>query len=343
MSAPIDVGVAPEKIIMQLISGKCVSRCVSLAADLAIADMLADGPQGVSALASATGTLPEPLYRVLRLLAAMGVFDELPDRQFRNNYLSQTLVSGSERSLRNYARWFGRELHWQMYSGLETSVRTGRPWALNEYPDKTPFQVLAEHPADQDVFNEAMAELSEADGPAIIGAYDFGPFHSIVDVGGGNGTLAQLIAGKAPHANVTVLDFPHVIESARERWSEDGVSKRIHLNGSSFLDGVPGPADLCILKHILHDWNDETALRILANCRDALSDQGRVLICEMVVAPGVEGLAALTLDIEMLVGAGGRERTEAEFSELVTTTGLRLERVICTPSPLRLIEAVRED
>src|SRR5215472_544283 len=106
MSAPIELGVAPEKIMMELISGKCVSRCVSLAAELAIADMLAHGPQGVAALASATGTLPDPLYRVLRLLAATGVFDELPDRQFRNNYLSQTLVSGSERSLRNYARWF---------------------------------------------------------------------------------------------------------------------------------------------------------------------------------------------------------------------------------------------
>jgi 16S rRNA G1207 methylase RsmC len=186
-----------------------------------------------------------------------------------------------------------------------------------------------------------MAEFSETDGPAIVQAYDFARFQRIVDIGGGHGILAGLIAGKAPQANVTVLDLPHVIESARERLSDDGSSRRIHFKGGSFLDSVPGPVDLCVLKHILHDWDDETAIRILANCRDALSDRGRVLVCEMVIAPGPEALSALALDIEMLVGNGGRERTEAEFSELFATAGLRLEKIIRTPAPIGLIEAVR--
>jgi hypothetical protein len=132
----------------------------------------------------------------------VGVFDELPDRHFQNSSLSATLISRIEHSVRHYARWFGCELHWRMYSGLETSVRTGQPWAVNEYPDKTPFQVLAEHPADQEVFNQAMAEFSEADGPAIAQAYDFGRFQTIMDIGGGHGTLARLIADKAPRAKV---------------------------------------------------------------------------------------------------------------------------------------------
>ena len=106
---------------------------------------------------------------------------------------------------------------------------------------------------------------------------------------------------------------------------------------------MPGPSNLCVLKHILHDWDDETSIRILANCREALCDAGRVLVCEMVVVPGPEGLAALALDIEMLVGAGGRERTEAEFSELLTAAGLHLQQVIHTSTPVSLIEAVRKD
>jgi hypothetical protein len=153
--------------MMQLVGWKCVSRCVSLAAELAIADLLADGPEDVVTLAKATGTSPEALYRVLRTLTGVGVFDELPNRRFQNSPLSAMLISGAPGSVRHYARWFGRELHWRMYSGLESSVLTGKPWAVNEYPGKTPFQVLAEHPADQDVFNQAMAELSEADGPSL--------------------------------------------------------------------------------------------------------------------------------------------------------------------------------
>ena len=129
----------------------------------------------------------------------------------------------------------------------------------------------------------------------------------------------------------------------RERLSEDGSLQQIHLTGGSFFDGLPGPVDLCVLKHILHDWDDETAVRILANCRDALSDRGRVLVCEMVITRGPEGLATLVLDIEMLVGAGGRERTEAEFANLFALAGLRLERVIRTRTPLTLIEAVRSN
>jgi 2-polyprenyl-3-methyl-5-hydroxy-6-metoxy-1,4-benzoquinol methylase len=341
MSAPIEAGIPPAKSVMQLISGKCVSRCVSLAAELSIADLLVGGPQDVATLATATGTRSDALYRVLRALAAVGVFDELPNRRFRNNVLSAALMSGAEHSVREYARWFGRDLHWRMYSGLETSVLTGQPWAVNEYPDKTPFEVLTEYPADRDVFNRAMAELSEAEGPAIAQAFDFDRFERIIDIGGGHGTLARLIAAKAPRARITVLDLPQVIESAREQLSGNGSCDRICFEPRSFLDGVPGPVDLCVLKHILHDWDDETAVRILTNCRNALSDTGCVLVCEMVIAPGSEALAAIVLDIEMLVGAGGRERTESEFAKLFGAAGLRMEQVIHTSGPLNLLAAVR--
>jgi len=336
MSMPMQASIPPEQILMQMINGKCVSRCISVAAELSIADLLADGPRNVAALARAADADADALYRVLRLLAAVGVFTELPDGSFRNNALSETLSTHSARSVRHYARWYGRELHWRIWSGLEYSVRTGRPSSTREHPDKSPFEVLSEYPADQQVFNDAMGALSAADGPAIVKAYDFGPFKRIVDVGGGHGTLAELIAGKAPHAAVAVVDLPHVVEDAAKRRSG---KTGIEFLARSFFDDLPAPTDLFVLKHVLHDWDDITARRILTNCRHALRDGGRVLICEMVIEPGPQGIPALILDIEMLAGPGGRERTKADFSRLFAESGLELQRIIPTDSPVSVLEA----
>ncbi len=339
MSAPTQAGISPGTVLTQMINGKCVSRCLALVAELGIADLLVDGARDVEALARNTDTHPDALYRVLRMLAGVGVFDALPNQRFQNNSLSEALVSYSDGSIRNYARWSGRDFHWRVWSGLEYSARTGNPWAVKDHPGKKPFEVLAQHPADQESFNEAMAALSAADGPAIVDAYDFSPFRRIVDIGGGHATLALLIAGSAPHAKVTVFDLPHVIRSARNRLLEDGSLHQVELRGGSFFHAVPGPADLCVLSHILHDWDDESAVRILANCRDALSPNGRVLVCEMLIAPGPEAIPVLVLDVEMLVAAGGRERTQAEYSALFAAAGMCLDRIIPTRSPIRLLEA----
>lgn len=227
-----------------------------------------------------------------------------------------------------------------MWTGLEYSVHTGKPSTFKDYPDKMPFEVLAENPVDQEVFNKAMTELSSAEGPAIVQAYDFSQFSRIIEVGGGHGALALLIVQKIPQTRVTVFDLPQVIEGTKERLSAGGPNGRIDLRSGSFFDSVPGPADLCVLKHVLHDWDDESARRILRNCRQALSQSGRVLVCEMLVTEGPEGIPALLLDIEMLVGPGGRERTQGEFSELFAAAGLRLNRIIPTQTPIRLLEGV---
>lgn len=340
MTVQLQAEVPPRAVMMQMINGKCVSRCISLVAELAIADLLADGPKDVATIASVTGTSPNALYRVLRMLAGMGIFEELAHKQFQNSQLSEALGSDSAMSVRNYARWFGRELHWRIWAGLDYSVQTGKASVFKDHPDNPPFEILAENPVDQEVFNDAMTELSSADSAAIVQAYEFSKFARILEVGGGHGTLAMSIAQEFPHARVTVFDLPHVIEGTRKRLSDEGLVGRIDLRSGSFLDSVPGPADLCVLKHILHDWDDESARRILGNCRDALSDSGRVLICEMVVTPGPEGIAALVLDIEMLVGTGGLERTQLEYSELFAAVGLRLERIIRTHTPIALLEAV---
>lgn len=332
----------PQAIMMQMINGKLVSRCVSLVAELAIADHLKDGPREAAALATATDTHPDALYRVLRMLAGLGVFAELPDRRFQNTPLSEVLRSDAPGSVRSYARWLGTDLHWQVVTDLDHSVRTGETAMAKRHPNTPPFEVLAQYPKAQETFNDAMTGLSLADGAAIIQAYDFSQVNRVVDVGGGHGTLAMMMARAAPGATVTVFDLPHVIEGAKKRFAEENPDGRLHAVAGSFLDEVPGPTDLCVLKHIIHDWDDESARRILNNCRAALDEGGRVVVCEMLITPGPESLPARILDIEMLAGPGGRERTEAEFADLFNRAGLTLRRVIETRTPIRLLEAVAE-
>jgi hypothetical protein len=329
--------------MMQIIHGTFVSRCVSVIAELGIADLLAAGPRDAVSLAVQTGANPDALYRVLRMLAGLGIFAETANRSFQNSSLSDVLRSDAPGSLRNYARWMGCGLHWRTWGDIEYSVRTGNSALLKQYPDKTPFEVLAGHPAEQEIFNHAMTGFAAADCAAIGDAYDFSRFGRIVDVGGGHGSLALTIAAKAPQAKVSVFDLPQVIQGTRQRLSGDPLAKRMDLVSGSFLDYIPAPVDLCVLKNIVHDWDDENAQRILSNCRKALSDNGRVLICEMMVTAGPEAIPALVLDMEMLVAAGGRERTRTEFSELLSSAGLRLERVLPTRTPIQLLEAVPVD
>lgn len=330
----------PQAVMMQMVNGKLVSRCVSIVADLGVADLLEDGPRDAAGLASETGSDEDALYRVLRTLSGLGVFRELDGRRFENTPLSDALRSDAPGSVRHYARWLGTDLHWRVTADMDHSVRTGRPAILKDRPDARVFDILAEHPEEQSTFNEAMSGLSLADGAAIVEAYDFGVFDRIVDVGGGHGILARMIAESAPDAEVTVLEQAHVVESAAAApgGGSGGDDGSVRFVAGDFLEGVSGPADLCVLKHIIHDWDDADARTILTNCREALADGGRVLVCEMVVTDGPESIPARILDIEMLIGPGGRERTRDEFARLFESAGLGLERVVETRTPIRLLE-----
>jgi SAM-dependent methyltransferase len=326
--------------MMEIINSKLLSRCVCLAAELAIADHLRNGPEDVASLASKTATNVDALYRLMRLLAASGVFVERPERRFENNPSSDILRSDVAGSLRHYARWIGSDFHWKMVAGLGYSVKTGKPALQKDEPEKDAFEILAEDPIAQEIFNDAMSGLSVTDGTAIVQAYDFSELGSVIDVGGGHGTLAVMIARAAPRVRVRVLDLPGVIDGTKKRIDEEGLKGRVEAIAGSFFEQVPGPADLCVLKHVIHDWDDDLSRRILANCRNALEAGGRILVCEMLIITGPEGIPAEVFDIEMLLGPGGRERTESEFADLFASAGLKLSRVIATSTPLRLLEAV---
>lgn len=329
----------PQAVIMQMISGAIVSRCITLMAELGVSDLLQDGPKDIATLATATDTHPDGLYRVLRLLAGIGIFVELPDQQFQQSPLSEVLCSDVSGSIRRGVRWFGTGLRWHCVSNLDYSVRTRRPASTKDQPDKSVFDVIAQDAHTQATFNEAMTQFSQEEGAAIVAAYDFSPFAHITDVGGGHGTLATMIAQSVPQAQVTVFDLPQVIEGTAKQLAIDIPTANITTAAGDFFDQVPGPTDLCVLKYVIHDWEDAEAIRILTKCREALVDGGRVLVCEMLITPDPEGLIAKITDIEMLVFPGGRERTEAEFAALFHRAGLQLTRVVTTHAPIRLLEA----
>lgn len=338
MTGPQPPSLPPPVVVMQMLNGMLVSRCLVLAAELGIADQLQAGPRSAAALATATGTDPGALYRVLRTLAGVGVFAERPGGEFQNTPLSDALRSDSEGSVRSLALWLGHPLHWRVVGDLDHSVRTGRPAVNKDQPDRPPFVVLSQDASAQAAFNQAMTGHSLAAGAAILAAYDFSPFRRIVDVGGGHGSLSIMIAKAAPAATVTVFDLPHVVEGAKKTIADAGLEARMSTAGGTFLEGVPGPADLCVLKHILHLFDDAAAARILGHCRAALEPGGKILVSELLVSAGPEGMPARIMDLEMLLGTGGRERTEPEFAQLAASAGMKLLRVIETRTPLRLLE-----
>ncbi len=337
MTAP--TGPPPQAQMMQLISGKLVSRALGVVAELRIADHVAEGPRNCAELAATTDSNPDALFRVLRMLAGLDVFRLHPDRRVENTPLSDTLRSDTAGSVRDYARWLGTDFHYRAVSGLDYSVRTGQPSMAKDAPDGDVFTILASDGVAQSTFNDAMTGLSLADGEAIVGAYDFASYSRITDVAGGHGALAQRIATAAPEAQVTVFDLPHVVDGTARRLSSLPEGSRIGTIAGSFFEAVPGPTDLCVMKHIIHDWDDEKAATILRNCRRALAPGGCVVLCEMLVTDGPEGLPALILDIEMLLGPGGRERTREEYASLFAEAGLHLDRIIPTHGSVSLLEA----
>ena len=322
----------PHAQVLDLVSGKIISKAVSLAADLALADLLIGGARPVGELAEQLNVDADALYRLMRTLESVGLFHETGEAEFENSELSEVLRSDHPQSVRAFARWYGTELHWDAWKNLDYSVRTGRPSLTREHPDSDAFEVLARHPQTHQIFLEAMTGFTLSEAMNIVQSFDFGAYSSMMDVGGAHGALALAIHKRHPELKLSVFDLPHVLEGAEEL-------KKSGLQAvpGSFFEPIPGAVDACILKHIIHDWGDEDSATILRHCREALNPGGEILVCEMLIHSGPGHHVAKTLDLEMLAGPGGRERTEEQFAALFEKAGLRLDRVVRTPSPLAII------
>ncbi|MBT3189264.1 MAG: methyltransferase domain-containing protein [Anaerolineae bacterium] len=327
----------PEAVIMQMIIGMRVSRCVSLVAELGLTDLLAEGSRTVSYLAEQTGSNEDALNRVLAFLAQQGVYSEVAAGQYENNLVSDVLGNNHPDSIRSYVQFLGSNFYWNIVYNLDHAVKTGEPAILRGSDKTTVFDVLQEHPKEQILFQEAMTKRSKASGKAIADAYDWAAYDTIVDVGGGQGMLASLIAQRAPSSSVIYFDLPHVIDAANNLLEQNHLPN-LQAVGGDFFECVPGPADLIVMKYIIHDWDDKKSAQILTNCKEQLKNGGRILLCEgLMVTDGSKSVAMRSSDINMLL-VGGKERTQQNFADLAAQVGLKLCRIIDTEGGTYLVE-----
>ncbi len=329
---------APQQQLNQLICGYWHSQCVYVAAKLGIPDLLANGPLSVDDLAQKTSTHRPSLFRLLRALASLDVFAEEPGQVFRLTPAAELLrrdVPGSQWAM---AIMMGEE-HFRAWSELLYSVRTGKI-GFDKVFGLPVFEFLSQNPEQAAIFDKAMVGVHGRETSAMLDAYDFSTFASVADIGGGNGTTLSGILKKHSKIHGTLFDLPGVIQRAGSAVAAAGLSDRIHLVAGDFFESVPAGADAYVLRHIIHDWEQEKAIRILVNVRRAIAEKGRVLVVESVIPPGNEPFFGKLLDLTMLVIPGGQERTAEEYRDLFGKAGLRLVRIVPTSTEVSLIEGV---
>jgi hypothetical protein len=326
--------------MLQMLNSFLTVQGLHVAATLGIADLLADGARGVDDLADATGAHPASLYRLLRMLAGVGVFREEADGRFALTRLGGALRSDGPESVRDWALFVGAPEMWETWGSLGDSVMSGEA-AFPRTHGMALWEYMAMHPDVGTPFNSWMSRQSDQHNAAVVASYDFSPFRVVADIGGGQGSsLAAILRGN-PLLRGILLDLPQVVAHPAPL-EEAGVAERCEVIGGDMLQGVPPGADVYLIKRVLMDWGDEQAARILRRCADALPKDGKVLAVEMVLPPANEPSPGKAFDMLMLlVHADARIRTEAEFGGLFAAAGLRLNRVISTPSPNRILEGVR--
>jgi SAM-dependent methyltransferase len=328
----------PAMQLMQLITGMWVSRCVYLAAKLGLADQVVNGAKSPAELAIATGTHAPSLYRLLRALASVGVFAEDAGGRFGLTPVAELLRSDAPGSLRwsalselsdTFRACWGEAMH---------SLQTGEI-AANKALGCDVWAYFKQHPDESEIFNRSMSGMTASIEPAVLKAYDFGGLSTLVDVGGGHGTLLAGILEEYPSLQGVVFDLPEVVEGATKRLTERGLSGRCKVASGSFFESVPAGADGYVMKFILHDWDDEQSRRILRNIRQSIRPGGRLLLVETVVPRDNAPHFGKLVDVHMMIMTGGRERTEAEWRSLLESTGFRLSRVVPTESGFSVIES----
>ncbi|HXG84551.1 MAG TPA: methyltransferase [Pyrinomonadaceae bacterium] len=330
----------PEAVLPQMILGGLMQKGIWVAAKLGIADLLAEKPRTAEEIAAATDAHAPSLYRVLRLLASAGVFAENSERKFELTPIAELLRGDAPNSMRDYAVMMGEDWIWQAYGELMYSVKTGGI-AHDKVQGMSSFEFYAQNEEVGEIFNRAMTNLSLLSAPAIVEAYDFSGIGKLVDIAGGHGLLLAAILKANPHLQGVLFDLPFVIESAGELLETEGVAARTEKVSGDFFESVPAGADAYLMKHIIHDWDDEQSIKILQNIHRAMNDDGKVLIVEMVVPEGNEPSPAKGLDLVMLTIEGGKERAAEEYRELIAAADLSLSRIIPTRSPYSIVEAVK--
>jgi hypothetical protein len=330
---------APSNFLLQqFIGGSLATNLVYIAAELGIADQLADGPRKAEELAAATGTKADALKRVLRGLSVLGVLAQTPEGAFALTPLGEALRSDVPGSMRTTARLQAHPVTQRAFGALIDTVRTGQP-AFDLAFGNDFFVYLENHDDFNQLFNDFMAGVTDAAVAAIIPAYDFAGIKTIVDVGGGKGALVRAALRANDWLEGTITDMHILKRQAEEAIARDGLGGRCWFVEADFFEHVPEGADAYLLKSVIHDWDDERALRIYGTVRRAMRDDSRLLLVEALNEPDSIRPDVIFGDLIMLTMAPGRERSEAEHRAMLSQAGLRLERIIPTASGSSILEA----
>jgi hypothetical protein len=328
----------PHAQLVQMAMGHWVSRIVYVAAKLDLARHLANGPRSAEELAGPTRTDETALYRFMRSLATLGILRESDSRQFSLTPLGEALKANAPGAARSSVLTIASDWWFRGFGELMYSVQTGKS-GFEKALGEPVFDYLAHNPEDASLFSETMIGFHGAEPPAVAAAYDFSNIETLVDVGGASGHLLTTILQRYPKTRGILFDLPHVVRDAPALIGARGLTDRVEIQSGSFFESVPAGADAYLLSHIIHDWREDLCLAILGHCRRAMNPGGRLLITEMVLPPADTPHPGKMLDVMMLVGPGGQERTAQEYDALLGKAGFRLTRIVPTASAVSVVEA----
>lgn len=331
---------SPQIEVLRLADGLIVQQGLYVAARLGIADLLGDRERSASELAAALGVNEGALYRLLRFLAGLLIFEECEDRSFKNSERSQYLRSDCTGSVRPVLMYRGGSSYFTLLGQLGRCIETGRP--LREASTGVnSFEFLRRHPEEGKLFDAAMAAISEVWAPAIAASYDFGQWGSLMDVGGGNGTLVTNILASHPTLRAVLADEPHVLARAAERqYLSHEITARLRFEPIDFFKSVPRGCRAYLMKNVIHDWDDEQAHQILSNCRRAVPEDGALLIVEYSLGAQNRSCFGKSVDLMMLALTGGKERSVAEHERLLASAAFAIRQVVSVADEIMLLEAI---
>ncbi len=325
----------PNVVIWEMAHNMWLAAGISVAAELGIADLLKEGPRSIDDLASLTVTHPDSLYRVMRMLASQGIFKEVRGQHFENTSLAVPLQEDQIRYLvllhlnRNQFRVFGELLE---------SVRTGST-VLKEHSGRALFDHIGNDELKNEWFNKAMTSASKMQVPALLSAFPFKRFRNIIDIGGGEGLFLASILSRAPKTRGVIFDLQGVLSRTSEIIESHSLAGRMVSVGGDFFEGVPGDGDLYILKSVLHDWDDDSSVKILRNVHKVMDQKSRLLIIESVLDEVNLPTFGKMTDVLMMVAAGGRERTLTQWKILLRASGFKIRKIHPSITHHSMIEA----
>jgi hypothetical protein len=325
----------PNVALIEMVENLWLSGAISVASELGIADLLKEGNKSIGELAKLTGTLEDPLYRVMRALASNDIFKELKDKCFT---LTPLAVAMQDNQMRYFINQHLSKMHFQMFGEMLQTVKTGKSYS-ELFTKAGLFDHIGESSELNEMFNKAMASTSMMQAAAVLPVFSFNRYKKIIDIGGGQGYFLSTILARYEDLKGVVYDLPHVVGYTQEFFKNHDLADRALAIGGSFFESIPPDGDLYILKNILHDWNDEDCIRILQNLRRDMPVKGRILIIEAVLEVDNNPSFGKMTDLLMMVGMNGRERTRAEYEDLLRNSGFMLKKIYPTISPLSLILA----